>query len=417
MAIFKIAKKLTPKYEQIIAMDDDKINVLILGTSGCGKSTLINAILEANKAPTGIGEAVTKEIAIYQNQVLPFRMIDTVGFEYGIFKQNRIKRDIAKFSMEGVRTSNVEKLIHMIWFCIDGTTKRIDQEVLGYIKSVTNSWKNVPVIVVFTKSYSQIEIAENIDMAKAAIDKYNANHRRPLNVKDIIPVVAKEYKIDNTITVPQMGLDNLINRTVELLPEARTISKTAIKEIDLKIKNSMANTLIASAATGATVVGAIPLPIPDATILVPIQTSMLTGVAKIYGIQDDASNEIINTILKVGATTMAGRNLLNAIKAIPGINVAAAVLNAAVAGAITLGAGEVSNVLFQKVYNKEIELTTVDWDAEITKLFEDYLPGIVDALKKLSIDSNGKVELESIGKVLAALAKSFTKDNKNKQKK
>ena len=417
MAIFKIAKKLTPKYEQIIAMDDDKINVLILGTSGCGKSTLINAILEANKAPTGIGEAVTKEIAIYQNQVLPFRMIDTVGFEYGIFKQNRIKRDIAKFSMEGVRTSNVEKLIHMIWFCIDGTTKRIDQEVLGYIKSVTNSWKNVPVIVVFTKSYSQIEIAENIDMAKAAIDKYNANHRRPLNVKDIIPVVAMEYKIDNTVTVPPMGLDVLINRTIELVPEARAISKTAIKEIDLKIKNSMANTLIASAATGATVVGAIPLPIPDATILVPIQTSMLTGVAKIYGIQDDASNEIINTILKVGATTMAGRNLLNAIKAIPGINVAAAVLNAAVAGAITLGAGEVSNVLFQKVYNKEIELTTVDWDAEITKLFEDYLPGIVDALKKLSIDSNGKVELESIGKVLAALAKSFTKDNKNKQKK
>ena len=417
MAVFKIAKKRTPKYEQIIAMDDDKINVLILGTSGCGKSTLINAILEANKAPTGIGEAVTKEIAIYQNQVLPFRMIDTVGFEYGIFKQNRIKRDIAKFSMEGVRTSNVEKLIHMIWFCIDGTTKRIDQEVLGYIKSVTNSWKNVPVIVVFTKSYSQIEIAENIDMAKAAIDKYNANHRRPLNVKDIIPVVAMEYKIDNTVTVPPMGLDVLINRTIELVPEARAISKTAIKEIDLKIKNSMANTLIASAATGATVVGAIPLPIPDATILVPIQTSMLTGVAKIYGIQDDASNEIINTILKVGATTMAGRNLLNAIKAIPGINVAAAVLNAAVAGAITLGAGEVSNVLFQKVYNKEIELTTVDWDAEITKLFEDYLPGIVDALKKLSIDSNGKVELESIGKVLSALAKSFTKDNKNKQKK
>ena len=417
MAVFKIAKKRTPKYEQIIAMDDDKINVLILGTSGCGKSTLINAILEANKAPTGIGEAVTKEIAIYQNQVLPFRMIDTVGFEYGIFKQNRIKRDIAKFSMEGVRTSNVEKLIHMIWFCIDGTTKRIDQEVLGYIKSVTNSWKNVPVIVVFTKSYSRVEISENINMAKAAIDKYNANHRRPLNVKDIIPVVAMEYKIDNTVTVPPMGLDVLINRTVELVPEARAISKTAIKEIDLKIKNSMANTLIASAATGATVVGAIPLPIPDATILVPIQTSMLTGVAKIYGIQDDASNEIINTILKVGATTMAGRNLLNAIKAIPGINVAAAVLNAAVAGAITLGAGEVSNVLFQKVYKKEIELATVDWDAEITKLFEDYLPGIVDALKKLSIDSNGKLELESIGKVLAALAKSFTKDNKNKQKK
>ena len=63
----KNEKKRAPKYEQIIAMDDDKINVLILGTSGCGKSTLINSILEVNEAPTGVGEAVTKEIAIYQN--------------------------------------------------------------------------------------------------------------------------------------------------------------------------------------------------------------------------------------------------------------------------------------------------------------------------------------------------------------
>ena len=33
-----------PKYEQIISMNDDKINVLILGTSGCGKSTLMTSM-------------------------------------------------------------------------------------------------------------------------------------------------------------------------------------------------------------------------------------------------------------------------------------------------------------------------------------------------------------------------------------
>ena len=159
-------KKSTPKYEKLIAANDDKINVLILGTSGCGKSTLINSILEANEAPTGVGEAITKEIAIYQNDVIPFRMIDSVGYEYGIFKQNRIKKDIAKFCKEGVKSSNVEKLIHMIWFCIDGTNKRIDQEVLGYIKSVTNDWKGVPIIVVLTKSYSSVEIDENTDMTE-----------------------------------------------------------------------------------------------------------------------------------------------------------------------------------------------------------------------------------------------------------
>lgn len=419
MSVAKTVKKRNvPKYERIIAVNDDKINVLILGTSGCGKSTLINSILEANEAPTGVGEAVTKEIEIYQNDTIPFRMIDSVGYEYGLFRQARIKRDIAKFCKEGVKSSDVEKLIHMIWFCIDGTTKRIDQEVLGYIKSVTNDWKNVPIIVVFTKSYSSVEIEENIDMAKSAIEKYNSSHlKKPLHVKDIIPVVAKEYKINDTMTVSPMGLDNLIHKTVELAPEAKKIGETAIKEIDLKMKNAMATAIVGGATTGATAVGAIPLPIPDATILVPIQSGMLTGISKVYGIQDkDTSNEIMDTILKVGATTMAGKALLNALKAIPGIKVAAAVMNAAVAGAITLAAGEISNVLFQKVYMNELDLSSVNWTEEITKMFNEYLPGIIEALDKLSKDSNGKLDIKSIGEALAALSKTFFKISPNKQK-
>lgn len=411
----KKVKREAPKYEQIIAMNDAKINVLILGTSGCGKSTLINSILEANEAPTGVGEAVTKEIAIYQNDALPFRMIDSVGYEYGLFKPNRIKRDIAKFCKEGVKTADVEKLIHMIWFCIDGTIKRIDQEVIGYIKSVTNDWKNVPVFVVFTKSYSAVEVEENISMAKAAFEKYNESHKRKqINVKDIIPVVAKEYQINDSVTVPPMGLDELVSRTIELAPEAKQISKDAIKDIDLKMKNTMANALIGGATTAATAVGAIPIPIPDAAILVPIQSGMLASVAKIYGIRDkDDANEIIDTIIKVGGTTMGGKALLNALKAIPGLNVAAAVLNATVAGSITLAAGEISNVLFQKAYTNEIELKNIDWNKEITKMFNEYMPGIIDALKSISRDKDGKIDIKTIGEALASLAKTFSsKGNK-----
>ena len=46
-------------YQKIIDLNDEKINVLILGTSGSGKSTLINALLEEDLAKTGIGFAVT----------------------------------------------------------------------------------------------------------------------------------------------------------------------------------------------------------------------------------------------------------------------------------------------------------------------------------------------------------------------
>ena len=152
-------------YEEIIDMNDGRINVLLLGTSGCGKSTLINALLGEDKAATGVGEAVTREIAVYRNDVLPFRMIDTMGYEFDFFHQNRIKKEIARFGREGVRNRNVEKLIHLIWYCIDGTVKRIDQTVLEYIKSVSDDWKGVPIILVITKSYSEIEEEEGRECA------------------------------------------------------------------------------------------------------------------------------------------------------------------------------------------------------------------------------------------------------------
>ena len=120
-------------YEEIIDMNDGRINVMLLGTSGCGKSTLVNALLGEEKAMTGIGEAVTKEIAVYQSDALPFRMIDTAGYEFDFFHQHKTRNDISKFGREGVRQKNMEKLIHISWFGIDGTVKRIEQSVLSYI--------------------------------------------------------------------------------------------------------------------------------------------------------------------------------------------------------------------------------------------------------------------------------------------
>ena len=51
-------------YEEIIDMNDGRINVMLLGTSGCGKSTLINAMLGEEKAETGIGMAPTAPAAV-----------------------------------------------------------------------------------------------------------------------------------------------------------------------------------------------------------------------------------------------------------------------------------------------------------------------------------------------------------------
>ena len=64
-------------------------NVLVVGNSGVGKSTLINAVLgdDAKEvAPTGIGiSGTTKDLKIYEDDSIPFRLIDTIGFEPSFF--------------------------------------------------------------------------------------------------------------------------------------------------------------------------------------------------------------------------------------------------------------------------------------------------------------------------------------------
>ena len=70
----KTKKEEKPKYQQIIDFNDEKINVLILGTSGSGKSTLINAILGRESARTGVGDHVTDSIHVYEEETVPFRM-------------------------------------------------------------------------------------------------------------------------------------------------------------------------------------------------------------------------------------------------------------------------------------------------------------------------------------------------------
>ena len=67
-----------------------KGNVLVIGNSGVGKSTLINAVLGDDRAETGWGTAgTTSELKIYENSNLPFRVIDSIGFEPSFLKRTR----------------------------------------------------------------------------------------------------------------------------------------------------------------------------------------------------------------------------------------------------------------------------------------------------------------------------------------
>lgn len=67
-------------------------NVLVIGNSGVGKSTLINSVLGVEKAKTGYGTSgTTDKLELYQSEDIPFRIIDTVGFEPSLLKGKQFR--------------------------------------------------------------------------------------------------------------------------------------------------------------------------------------------------------------------------------------------------------------------------------------------------------------------------------------
>lgn len=358
----------------------DKANVLVMGNSGAGKSTLINAVFKFDRARTGDGPAVTREMAIYETESVPFRAIDTRGLEYGLIEQLKTKHAIQKWSKTSVKEKKEERYIHLIWYCLDATSKRVFKKNLETLKQVTKLWKNIPIIVVLTKSYSQTERVENEAMVRAAIDNYTKDS---LNVKTIVSVVARPYQINESIIVPPVGLEQLIEETNAVVPEALRLNESAVKSFEWRLKRGNANALTAAATASATLIGAIPIPIADSALLVPLQSGLVYGIAKTYGVKNEESGlkNIAELVIQSGMVSMGAKTLLSGLKAVPGINLAADVLNAAVAGSITAIVGQVAMVIMEKVARGELDVEDLDWmkkfaENEFGKLAGNYVKGL-----------------------------------------
>jgi uncharacterized protein (DUF697 family) len=106
--------------------------------------------------------------------------------------------------------------------------------------------------------------------------------------------------------------------------------------IRLKVRHARA--VVAAAGAAAGTVGAVPIPISDAVVLMPVQVGMLAGVSAIFGVDANRGRiaDLIRLLAKSGGTEVAGRSLVQALlKVMPGTEL----INAAVATAITLALG------------------------------------------------------------------------------
>lgn len=384
----------------------EKGNVLIMGNSGVGKSTLINSVLGKEVAKTSWGpSSTTSRIDSYENDEIPFRLIDTIGFEPSFIKEQKAINAVKKWTKDGVKEGKEEKKINVIWFCIEGTTGKLFPKTLKNLASATSIWKSVPVIIVITKSYSVPDREKNLEMVNKVLEK---NTKIAERVRAVIPVVSMVYRLNDTAFAPVDGITELIDATNEALPEGIKAAEKDVSAYKLSRKRIFAQSVIGVSTASGAVIGAVPIPIADAFILTPLETVEINSIASIYGIKKtEKSKVVMTTIVEIGTVSLAAKAIISALKAIPGVNLAASVLNAIIAGSIVAAIGEGSANVFEKIYTGEKSEDDIEW---ITKTIEEKISkDLINTVKAIA----DKVSSASSPKEIAdAIIEVFFKEKK-----
>lgn len=392
--------------------EPDKMNVLILGPSGSGKSTLVNALMGDDPAAEGLARG--KHTRVYESDDLPFRMIDTYGLDLerlgsgkrkilpgipGMPKDPLAPLARARFR-NNLRIQTKVESPQMIWFCLDIHTRKAYRKTIDILEQISAIWDDIPILLLLTQSYSEDEIPVNQQLFRDVLNE--SGKRDDLNLRGVISIVAKPYTSYDGEIIPPRRLDDLMTRTLQLMPDAEKLGGHAAWELNLRAKRLMANGIVTGATASASVVGAVPISFSDSLILVPIQTAMLYGIARVYEIRNhSAESDIVNAIIKVGLTTAVGRGLLSALKMVPVVGTATIPLNALVAGTVTFAAGQISITIFDKVVRGELDVDQIDWNQYVTAMFQKVLPRYGATLAKEIEKTDLNTVIKKLVKILA----------------
>ena len=335
-------------------------NVLVIGKTGVGKSTLINAVFRQRLAETGVGRPITHGIRQYTKPNCPITVYDTPGLELNAEQIKVVQLNVAKL-IEDQRLLHPKEHIHVIWYCINHGTNRIEMVEEHWLKEM--EVMDVPVILVLTQTTS-----------KKPSEFFKKLEHMNLPVSQIIPVMAEPEEIDEDYTVKSHGLDKLVDATFQLLPEVAR--KAFVKEqiANISLKADMAFKYVTAYVAGSAIVGATPVPFADAPILVTVQMAMIANITVIFGLPFDKGfiSAMLSAISGASGVTAVGRKIVaNLIKMIPGAGtLVGGAISSATAATLTLALG-LAYIEVLKTYMKaQINGEKVSLQ-QLTKMFVD----------------------------------------------
>jgi uncharacterized protein (DUF697 family) len=199
------------------------------------------------------------------------------------------------------------------------------------MKLLTMLSKHLPVVVVITKARADHgfagKVAELLPRASNVI-----------RVRAI-----KELQDDGHLLAP-MNLIELVEWTMDVIPEGQKNALAAAQKVALRLKKDRAHLIVASAATAAAGIGAMPIPFSDAYFLVPVQVSMLASITAAFGLPVNKAflATLVSATMSGVGGTFAGRSLVaNLLLLIPGAGVLLhGVISGTTAALFTLAFGE-----------------------------------------------------------------------------
>jgi uncharacterized protein (DUF697 family) len=198
-----------------------------------------------------------------------------------------------------------------------------DVEIVGALAA------EVPVILVLTQCIDE----ERAGALESAIVAEN------LPIEDSpIRTLARQRRVA-AHTIPPRGLEELVERTNDILPEAVRRAFTNAQGVVIRLKANQARAVIGASTVTAAGIGAVPIPIPDAAVLMPVQLGMLASINAIFGMNmsSDRAVNLIRGLVGQGGVAVVGKQIAaNLLKVIPGVSV----INASVAAALTAALGE-----------------------------------------------------------------------------
>ncbi|MEG0552255.1 MAG: GTP-binding protein, partial [Carnobacterium sp.] len=124
------------------------------------------------------------------------------------------------------------------------------------------------------------------------------------------------------LSIPAFGLKELIEQSFEIIPEEQKKAFNNAQQVDIDRKAKSARSWATKYIATSFGIGFVPIPFSDASVLVPMQVTLLAHITAIFGISMDKATiaSLVAAIGGTGGATYAGKYIVsNVIKLIPGV--------------------------------------------------------------------------------------------------